>query len=220
MPAACCLLLLELLCDLCTLLAPFALPPLQLPHRSLSSLPPRPSLLPAHGRPVEQPERTHQRFKDDPADLAERERFVVPTTSAILSYTSAIGLLNNLGSLIPRDKFTLMHVPRYTDDYSATVHLPSSLLLPADLGYAERAAAVPISQTSILYISANEPRELVLRPLDLWSQHRAMEDYTQMGPWWRITTVCCARRCSTRRVTTSSTDDFCSRRYKSTVLVH
>ncbi|KAI0324687.1 hypothetical protein GY45DRAFT_1364938 [Cubamyces sp. BRFM 1775] len=218
--------------------------------------------------------------KDDPADLAERERFVVPTTGAILSYTSAIGLLNNLCSLIPRDKFTPMHVPRYTGDYSATVHLPSSLPLPADLlvyegpprrskKEAKRAAAflavkklhslnvfddyllpakssrgrekedpdgVPIGDVSKipdvmevrvrdpwvlgrtlwlhvvyldgrpsaglvtgtpllpvdlvasgLYISTDEPRELVLHPLDAWSQRRAMEDYTRMGLWWCIT---------------------------------
>ncbi|KAI0355038.1 hypothetical protein OH77DRAFT_1425091 [Trametes cingulata] len=70
---------------------------------------------------------------DDPADLAERERYVVPSTGAILTYTSAIGLLNHLCSLIPRDKFTPTHVPKYTGDFNATVHLPSSLPLPADL---------------------------------------------------------------------------------------
>ncbi|KAI9059720.1 hypothetical protein FKP32DRAFT_1595995 [Trametes sanguinea] len=70
---------------------------------------------------------------DDPNDLAERERYVVPSTGAILTYTSAIGLLNHLCSLIPRDKFTPTHVPRYTGDFSTTVHLPSSLPLPADL---------------------------------------------------------------------------------------
>ncbi|KAI0648351.1 hypothetical protein C8Q79DRAFT_906449 [Trametes meyenii] len=71
--------------------------------------------------------------QDDPADLAERERYIVPTTGAILTYTSATGLLNHLCSLIPRDKFTPMHVPKYVGDFKATVHLPSSLPLPADL---------------------------------------------------------------------------------------
>ncbi|KAI0628716.1 hypothetical protein C8Q77DRAFT_1145050 [Trametes polyzona] len=70
---------------------------------------------------------------DDPQDLAERERYVVPSTGAVLTYTSAIGLLNHLCSLIPRDKFTPMHVPTYTGDTTATVQLPSSLPLPADL---------------------------------------------------------------------------------------
>ncbi|CDO68911.1 hypothetical protein BN946_scf185000.g54 [Trametes cinnabarina] len=70
---------------------------------------------------------------DDPDDVAERERYVVPSTGAILTYTSAIGLLNHLCSLIPRDKFTPNHVPTYSGDFTATIHLPSSLPLPADL---------------------------------------------------------------------------------------
>ncbi|KAI0831673.1 hypothetical protein BC628DRAFT_1311344 [Trametes gibbosa] len=78
---------------------------------------------------VEEEEETH----DDPADIAERERYVVPSTGAVLTYTSAIGLLNHLCSLIPRDKFTPMHVPTYEGDFSATVRLPSSLPLPTDL---------------------------------------------------------------------------------------
>ena len=40
----------------------------------------------------------------DPDDLAERERYVVSSTGAILTYNSAIGLLNHLCSLIPRDR--------------------------------------------------------------------------------------------------------------------
>lgn len=69
----------------------------------------------------------------DPDDLAQRERYVVPSTGAILTYTSAISLINYLCSLIPRDRFTPMHVPRYTGDSTATIHLPSSLPLPAEL---------------------------------------------------------------------------------------
>ena len=69
----------------------------------------------------------------DPDDLAERERYVVSSTGAILTYNSAIGLLNHLCSLIPRDRFTPMHTPKYSGDYSATVQLPSSLPLPPEL---------------------------------------------------------------------------------------
>ncbi|KAI8999078.1 hypothetical protein BD414DRAFT_527097 [Trametes punicea] len=79
------------------------------------------------------PEEEEEDMPDDPADLAERERYVVPSTGAILTYTSAVGLLNHLCSLIPRDRFTPMHVPKYSGDFSATIHLPSSLPLPADL---------------------------------------------------------------------------------------
>ncbi|KAH9857576.1 hypothetical protein C2E23DRAFT_720089 [Lenzites betulinus] len=217
---------------------------------------------------------------DDPADIAERERYVVPSTGAVLTYTSAIGLLNHLCSLIPRDKFTPMHVPTYEGDNAATVRLPSSLPLPADLlvyegpprrskKEAKRAAAflavkslhalsvfddyllptkstrgrenedsdgVPIGNVdkvpdmldvqvrdpwvqnrtlwlhvvhldgrpaaglvtgtplppvelvaSELFVSTDEPREVVLDPRHAWSQRRVMEDYTRMGLWWCIT---------------------------------
>ncbi|KAJ3550147.1 hypothetical protein NM688_g5106 [Phlebia brevispora] len=70
--------------------------------------------------------------REDPEDLAERERYVVPTTGAILTYNTAIGLLNHLCSLIPRDRFTPMHLPQYSGDFEATLQLPSSLPLPAE----------------------------------------------------------------------------------------
>ncbi|KAI1783424.1 hypothetical protein LXA43DRAFT_1187033 [Ganoderma leucocontextum] len=216
----------------------------------------------------------------DPDDLAQRERYVVPSTGATLTYTSAISLVNYLCSLIPRDRFTPMHVPRYTGDYTATIHLPSSLPLPAHLlecegpskrskKEAKRAAAflavkrlhalnvfddyllpakspraaenedsdgVPIMNVADvpdvlnvrvrdpwvqnstlwlhvvrldgvpaaglvtgtalppidlvanhLFISTDEPVEVVLDPRYAWSQLRAMEDYTRMGLWWCIT---------------------------------
>lgn len=68
----------------------------------------------------------------DPQDLAERERFVVPTTGAVLTYNTSIGLLNHLCSLIPRDKFTPIHAPQYTGEFISTLQLPSSLPLPQD----------------------------------------------------------------------------------------
>lgn len=70
--------------------------------------------------------------REDPEDLAERERYVVPATGAILTYNTAIGLLNHLCSLIPRDRFTPMHLPQYSGDFEATLHLPSSLPLPPE----------------------------------------------------------------------------------------
>ncbi|KAI0700535.1 hypothetical protein C8T65DRAFT_657631 [Cerioporus squamosus] len=216
----------------------------------------------------------------DPYDLAERERYIVPSTGAVLTYNSAIGLLNHLCSLIPRDRFTPMHTPKYSGDYTATVQLPSSLPLPPELlvytgpprrskKEAKRAAAflavkslhalsvfddfllpaksshatdhedsdgvaimdvsaVPdtlnvrirdpwcVSSTLWLhivyvdgvataglvtgtslpptdlvandnFISIADGTELVLHPRDVWSQRRAMQDYTRMGVWWCIT---------------------------------
>lgn len=79
--------------------------------------------------PVEEDE---EEDRLDPDDLLERERYVVPSTGAILTYNSSIGLLSHLCSLIPRDRFTPIHVPVYTGDFQATVKLPSSLPLPPD----------------------------------------------------------------------------------------
>ncbi|TBU24821.1 hypothetical protein BD309DRAFT_1080474 [Dichomitus squalens] len=216
----------------------------------------------------------------DPFDLARRERYVVPSTGAILTYNTAISLLNHLCSLIPRDRFTPMHVPRYTGDFVATVTLPSTLPLPSNLlvyegppkrskKEARRAAAffavkslhalnvfddyllpakssgaaqdedsdgVPIKNVESvpdmlqvpvcdpwvlgstlwlhvvrldgipsaglitgtalppadlvannLFVSTDEPVEIVLHPRHAWSQRRAMEEYTRMGLWWCIT---------------------------------
>lgn len=65
-------------------------------------------------------------------DLDERERYVVPSTGAVLTYNTAIGLLNHLCSLIPRDRFTPVHVPQYAGEFQATLQLPSSLPLPPE----------------------------------------------------------------------------------------
>jgi endoribonuclease Dicer len=66
-----------------------------------------------------------------PTELAKRERFVVPSTGAILTYNTAIGLLGHLCSLIPRDAFTPAQRPRYSGAFASTVHLPPMLPLPS-----------------------------------------------------------------------------------------
>ena len=68
---------------------------------------------------------------DNPADEAERERFVIESTGAFLTYDNAINLLNYLCSLIPCDSYTRVHTPRYSGDYQATLHLPPTIPLPA-----------------------------------------------------------------------------------------
>ncbi|KAG6845200.1 hypothetical protein H0H87_012527 [Tephrocybe sp. NHM501043] len=67
-----------------------------------------------------------------PADLSERERYVVESSGAVLTYDNSISLLNRLCSLIPRDAFTPPHVPSFSGDYEATLNLPSSIPLPAN----------------------------------------------------------------------------------------
>ncbi|KAF8162827.1 hypothetical protein B0H34DRAFT_693086 [Crassisporium funariophilum] len=71
-----------------------------------------------------------------PVDLSERERYVIPSTGAILTYDISLSLLNSLCSLVPRDSFTSAHVPKYEGDFQTTLHLPRALpLAPADLVY-------------------------------------------------------------------------------------
>lgn len=65
----------------------------------------------------------------DAADMMARERYVVKSTGAVLSYDNAIQLLNHLCSLIPRDAFTNAHMPVYTGDFEVTVQLPRALPL-------------------------------------------------------------------------------------------
>ncbi|KAJ7349123.1 hypothetical protein DFH08DRAFT_697596 [Mycena albidolilacea] len=71
-----------------------------------------------------------------PTDLANRERYVVPSTNAVLSYDNAVNLLNRLCALITHDAFTSSHCPKYSGDFQAVVQLPSNLgLPPQDLRY-------------------------------------------------------------------------------------
>ncbi|KAF5358535.1 hypothetical protein D9756_001949 [Leucocoprinus leucothites] len=72
----------------------------------------------------------------DPSDLAERERYVVPTTGAVLTYDNAIGLLGYLCALIPCDAYTPTHKPRFVEDFQSTVKLPLGIpLLHEQLTY-------------------------------------------------------------------------------------
>ncbi|KAJ7771608.1 hypothetical protein B0H16DRAFT_1410076 [Mycena metata] len=62
-----------------------------------------------------------------PTDLAQRERYVVPSTGAVLTFDNAIDLLSRLCALIPHDAFTPPHVPKYSGEFQAFVQLPTSL---------------------------------------------------------------------------------------------
>jgi endoribonuclease Dicer len=67
-----------------------------------------------------------------PTDLAKRERFVVPSSGAILTYNMAIGLLGHLCALIPCDVFTRAQRPHYSGGFASTVRLPPTLPLPPE----------------------------------------------------------------------------------------
>ncbi|KAF9484901.1 hypothetical protein BDN70DRAFT_871881 [Pholiota conissans] len=70
------------------------------------------------------------------ADLLERERYVEPSTGAMITYDNALSLLSYLCSIIPRDAFTPVHKPQYTDNFTGTLRLPRALPLNVnDLSY-------------------------------------------------------------------------------------
>lgn len=70
--------------------------------------------------------------EDDPNDVSERETYVISSTGATLTYSSAIALLDHLCSIVPRDKYTPVHKPVYGGGFQATLRLPSALPLSKD----------------------------------------------------------------------------------------
>lgn len=67
-------------------------------------------------------------------DLVDRERYVVHSTGAILTYDNSVQLLGMLCSQIPCDAFTAPFKPTYRGDVQSTLYLPRALPLPpADL---------------------------------------------------------------------------------------
>ncbi|TDL27660.1 P-loop containing nucleoside triphosphate hydrolase protein [Rickenella mellea] len=69
---------------------------------------------------------------DDPNDISERVSYTVPSTGAMLTYSSSISLLNHLCATIRRDKYTPVHRPKYYGDFESIVDLPSALPLPKE----------------------------------------------------------------------------------------
>lgn len=70
--------------------------------------------------------------EEDPVDIAIREQFIIPATGAVLTFGSAVSLLNHLCALIPRDRFTKAIQPIYEGESQVTVTLPSVLPIPRD----------------------------------------------------------------------------------------
>ena len=84
----------------------------------------------------EEDEEDYHNDETHPSDLVERERFVVPSSKAILTYDNSLGLLNHLCALIPRDIYTPVHSPKYKGEFQVTLNLPRALPLPSsDLVY-------------------------------------------------------------------------------------
>ncbi|KAG2020892.1 type III restriction enzyme-like protein, variant 2 [Coprinopsis cinerea AmutBmut pab1-1] len=91
-----------------------------------------------HNRTMPERDESDTMYDDDthPMDLAERERFVVPSTGAVLTYDNALSLINHLCALIPRDSFTEAYKPQFIGDFQSRMRLPASLpLQPRDLVY-------------------------------------------------------------------------------------
>lgn len=71
--------------------------------------------------------------EEDPTDVLIREQYIIESTGAVLTYGSAVSLLNHLCALIPReDRFTKSFQPKYEGDFQVTVTLPSVLPIPRD----------------------------------------------------------------------------------------
>ncbi|KAF8061657.1 hypothetical protein FPV67DRAFT_1704520 [Lyophyllum atratum] len=68
----------------------------------------------------------------NPADIIERERYVVASSGAVLTYDNSIQLLHHLCSLIPCDAFTPRHIPKFSGDFQAILALPSSIPLSTE----------------------------------------------------------------------------------------
>ena len=76
-----------------------------------------------------------QNERDDGVPTADEQYYTVPTTGATLHASSAISLLNNLCSLIPRDAHTPIPHPVYEMNpnlFIYKVKLPASLPVPRD----------------------------------------------------------------------------------------
>lgn len=70
------------------------------------------------------------------ADLRERERYVEPSTGAMITYDNALNLLSYLCSFIPRDAFTPTHRAKFIEGFQTSLLLPRALPLEsADLAY-------------------------------------------------------------------------------------
>jgi endoribonuclease Dicer len=79
--------------------------------------------------PVAPEEEEGEESETHPRDLADRERYVIKSTGAVLTYDTSISLLNYLCSLIPADPYTPLPMPKYGGDFQATLHLPHGLPL-------------------------------------------------------------------------------------------
>ena len=95
-----------------------------------------PSMKQLYGRKMEK--RDKGELQDEPDDgvpAADEESYTVPKTGATLHASSAISLLNNLCSLIPRDAHTPIPLPLYEMNPNLFVYkvtLPAALPVPRD----------------------------------------------------------------------------------------
>lgn len=95
-----------------------------------------PDMKQLYGKKMERRDRGElQEEPDDGVPAPEEICYTVKSTGATLHPSSAISLLNNLCSLIPRDAHTPLPIPRYTMNpnlFVYKVELPPSLPVPRD----------------------------------------------------------------------------------------
>lgn len=95
-------------------------------------------------------------------DLIKRERYVVESTGAVLSYDNALHLLGLLCSQIPCDPFTPAHKPKFRGEFQSTLYLPRALPLPKEylVFYGPRRHTKKEAKRAVAFIAVKNLREL------------------------------------------------------------
>jgi len=100
--------------------------------------------------------------EDHSLDLVNRERYVVESTGAVLSYDNALHLLGLLCSQIPCDPFTPAHKPIFKGEFHSTLYLPQALpLRPEHLSfYGPSRHSKKEAKRAVAFMAVKKLREL------------------------------------------------------------
>ena len=95
-------------------------------------------------------------------DLVNRERYVVESTGAVLSYDNALHLLGLLCSQIPCDPFTPTHKPKFRGEFQSTLYLPRALPLRPEhlIFYGPSRHSKKEAKRAVAFMAVKKLREL------------------------------------------------------------
>lgn len=101
-------------------------------------------------------------------DLVDRERYVVESTGAVLSYDNALHLLGALCSQIPCDSYTAVHKPRFRGEFQSTLSLPRALPLQPEhlVFHGPRRHTKKEAKRAVAFMAVRK-----LRELDVFDHH-------------------------------------------------